>query len=330
MIYEVRQTLPVKYADGSLTSTGDTFQQAGYQTQIVDDFTQHLYESETPGLTYKKLAYNLYQPEAEEGETYPLVVFLHGSASRSNNLEGHDETLSPLYNNQGGITWVKNAPGPAYVFVPQYFDYPDVETNSINWSHPDITTMTMEVVQQFLDDPSMKIDPNRIYISGLSIGGRGSWTFLRNPEYSDYFAGALILCGSGGVTAWDVITDEELAQLKAVRTSGLPVWLYHNDTDPTVPVAGSRNAYKVMLDIPLDAPMPEPTAETEDYRYYESADGKIKYTELKFKPDQVNDNLGIYTPVGHWVWENTFKNKEVIAWLFEQNLQNRAPTAFPG
>lgn len=330
MIYEVRQTLPVKYADGSLTSTGDTFQQAGYQTQIVDDFTQHLYESETPGLTYKKLAYNLYQPEAEEGETYPLIVFLHGSASRSNNLEGHDETLSPLYNNQGGITWVKNAPGPAYVFVPQYFDYPDVETNSINWSHPDITTMTMEVVQQFLDDPSMKIDPNRIYISGLSIGGRGSWTFLRNPEYSDYFAGALILCGSGGVTAWDVITDEELAQLKAVRTSGLPVWLYHNDTDPTVPVAGSRNAYKVMLDIPLDAPMPEPTAETEDYRYYESADGKIKYTELKFKPDQVNDNLGIYTPVGHWVWENTFKNKEVIAWLFEQNLQNRAPTAFPG
>ena len=49
MIYEVRQTLPVKYADGSLTSTGDTFQQAGYQTQIVDDFTQHLYESENTG-----------------------------------------------------------------------------------------------------------------------------------------------------------------------------------------------------------------------------------------------------------------------------------------
>ena len=44
-------------------------------------------------------------------------------------------------------------PGPAYVFVPQYFDYPDVETNSINWSHPDITTMTMEVVQQFWTTP---------------------------------------------------------------------------------------------------------------------------------------------------------------------------------
>ena len=329
MVYEIRQTLPIKYSDGGLTSTGDTFQQAGYQTQIVDDFTQHVYESETPGLTYKKLAYNLYQPEAEEGETYPLIVFLHGSGSRSNNLDGHDETLSPLYNNQGGITWVKNAPEPAYVFVPQYFDYPDVTTNSINWSHPDVTTMTMELVRQFVDDPSMKIDPNRIYISGLSIGGRGSWTFLRNPAYSDYFAGALIMCGSGGVTAWDVITDEELAQLKAVRASGLPVWLHHNDTDPTVPVEGSRNAYKVMLNIPLDDPMPNPTVETEDYRYYESADGKIKYTELKFKPDQVNENLGIYTPVGHWVWENTFKDKAAIAWLFEQNLQNRAPTVFP-
>ena len=190
----------------------------------------------------------------------------------------------------------------------------------------------MEVVQQFLDDPSMKIDPNRIYISGLSIGGRGSWTFLRNPEYSDYFAGALILCGSGGVTAWDVITDEELAQLKAVRTSGLPVWLYHNDTDPTVPVAGSRNAYKVMLDIPLDAPgcrnrlrkrkitviMNRPTA-------------RSNISEPGFKPDQVTDNLGIWaTPGGYWVWEKYAWHKEVIAWLFEQNLQNRAPTAFPG
>lgn len=328
MIYDVRQTLPVKYADGTLTSTGDTFRQADYKTEIVDDFTQHLYESETPGLTYKKLAYNLYEPEAAEGESYPLIVFLHGSASRSNNLDGHDETLSPLYNNQGGVTWVKNAPEPAYVFVPQYFDYPDVTTNSINWSNPDVTKMTMELVDQFLSDPEMKIDPSRIYISGLSIGGRGSWTFLRNPDYSDYFAGALIMCGSGGVEAWDTLTDEEIAQLRAVRASGMPVWLYHDDTDPTVPVAGSRNAYKVMLGIPLDDPMPAPSRETDDYRYYESQDGKIRYTELKFIPDQVNENLGIYTPVGHWVWENTFKQKDVIAWVFDQNLQNRSKTLF--
>ena len=42
MVYEIRQTLPIKYSDGGLTSTGDTFQQAGYQAQIGDDFTQHV------------------------------------------------------------------------------------------------------------------------------------------------------------------------------------------------------------------------------------------------------------------------------------------------
>ena len=69
------------------------------------------------------------------------------------------------------------------------------------------------------------IDPARVYLTGLSMGGYGSWDLAeRMPER---FAALVPICGGG---------DEKQAD----RLVGLPIWAWHGDADGAVPVERSR------------------------------------------------------------------------------------------
>ena len=70
----------------------------------------------------------------------------------------------------------------------------------------------------------LPIDRRRIYITGLSMGGFGTWdAVVRRPNF---FAAAVPICGGGDV--------EQAAKLK-----NLPIWAFHGDADPVVPVEGT-------------------------------------------------------------------------------------------
>jgi len=72
---------------------------------------------------------------------------------------------------------------------------------------------------------SFPVDPARILVTGLSMGGYGAWDIVvRQPSL---FAGALALCGGGDPSQAAVIRD-------------LPLWAFHGDADQAVPVRGSR------------------------------------------------------------------------------------------
>ena len=70
------------------------------------------------------------------------------------------------------------------------------------------------------------VDPKRVYISGLSMGGFGTFEIAyRNPEL---FAAAAPICGGGDVNAYDK------------RVKNIPFWIFHGDADAAVDVKYSR------------------------------------------------------------------------------------------
>lgn len=75
------------------------------------------------------------------------------------------------------------------------------------------------------------IDKNRQYITGLSMGGYGTWDSI--SRYPDRFAAAVPMSGAG---------DPDKASLFA----SLPIWVFHNTNDRIVPVSGSRDMVRAM------------------------------------------------------------------------------------
>jgi len=84
-----------------------------------------------------------------------------------------------------------------------------------------VMALIRSVVEEF------RVDEDRIYITGQSMGGAGTWGML--AFYPDVFAAAVPVCGSGDV-----------ASAPAIVAGGTAVWAFHGDADPRVPVEASR------------------------------------------------------------------------------------------
>ncbi len=78
-------------------------------------------------------------------------------------------------------------------------------------------------------------DPDRVYITGLSMGGYGTWDLISRYG-TDLFAAAMPCCGGG-----------DPAQAEA-KLKDLPIWIFHGGADPTVPVMLSRRMYTALKD----------------------------------------------------------------------------------
>jgi predicted peptidase len=75
------------------------------------------------------------------------------------------------------------------------------------------------------------IDADRVYLTGMSRGGRGTWDIARKRP--DLFAAAVPSCGSGAPSKADALRD-------------LPIWAFHGSQDITVPVEGSRHMVEAL------------------------------------------------------------------------------------
>jgi predicted peptidase len=78
---------------------------------------------------------------------------------------------------------------------------------------------------------SYKVDPKRIYLTGLSMGGFGTWSLA--TKYPDRWAAIVPICGRGDPKQAEKIKD-------------LPCWCFHGDADPVVKVEGSRAMIKAL------------------------------------------------------------------------------------
>jgi len=145
------------------------------------------------------LRYQLYLPNEYDSKTtekWPLVLFLHGSGERGDDIEKVKIHGPPKLVGQG-----KEFP---FVLVS-----PQCPTDA-RWNAEELNKLVDELTK------SLRIDPQRLYVTGLSMGGGGTWSLISaQPEK---FAAAMPLCGRGDLEA-------------AEKIAKTPIWVLVGDED---------------------------------------------------------------------------------------------------
>lgn len=223
---EIPEQKPVPSPEGTATPTYD-----GYTAQIFTDAQGN------------SLHYYLYVPQNyNPAKKYPLVLLLHGGGERSNPSNTAEQNEQVLLNDPYAQVWSAdyNAPGnphiqqhwPCFVVVPQLSAgqyWVNVPVNDASYSQPAQPSVGLLVSKEILDALQKEytgIDANRLYVTGLSLGGFGTWDAIE--RWPGYFAAAAPIAGAGDPS-------------KAALLKNLPIWAFHGSADTTVPVAGSRD-----------------------------------------------------------------------------------------
>jgi predicted peptidase len=134
------------------------------------------------------------------------------------------------------IRFIERFNKPAFVIAPQVADgHQWVDTPWSDDAHvlPKSPSASMSLLLGLIDSVNQKlpIDRRRIYITGISMGGFGTWDLLmRRP---DEFAAAIPICGGGDETSAHLIRD-------------IPVWVFHGGDDQVVKTHRSRNMIEAL------------------------------------------------------------------------------------
>jgi predicted peptidase len=210
-----------------------------------------VYEEQTytySGGKYKEEAfkYRLLKPaKIESGKKYPVVLFLHGAGER-----GDDNQSQLKYLPEWMADAKRRDQHPCFVIAPQC--RAREQWSAANSGMKDSAGMPKEPTDQLkvaigILDHVVKtnaVDEQRIYLTGLSMGGYGSWELaMRQPTR---FAAVVPICGGG---------DESQAE----KIAKLPIWAWHGDADNAVPVVRSQRMIEAL----------------------KKAGGSPKYSELK-------------------------------------------------
>ncbi len=154
-----------------------------------------------------QMNYLLYLPQDYENRpAWPLVLFLHGSGERGDDLELVKVHGPPKLISQGKHF-------PFIVVSPQC-------PAKHRWQAPELAALLDQI------ETDHKVDRDRIYITGLSMGGFGTWALANySPQR---FAAIAPVCG-GGETFW------------ARDLKSLPIWVFHGAKDQAVPLKRSQD-----------------------------------------------------------------------------------------
>ena len=218
--------------------------------------------------------YLVYVPaDYTEARSWPVILFLHGAGERGRDgLRPTIAGLGPAIRNQASRF-------PAIVVFPQI-------PPGQQWAGAQ-SELALAALDCVLGE--LHADPGRVYLTGLSMGGHGAWYLAyRHPER---FAAVAPICGwTDELPALDfhapVVPPEDGPPLVALakRLAGMPLWIFHGEQDPVVPVAGSREPARA-----LGAG---------------SGSGNVHYTE--------------FPTLEHNAWDAAYGLDAFVQWLFAQ------------
>lgn len=172
-----------------------------------DDF---LYGNADDG---SNLPFRYFVPPDYDGATaYPVILFLHGSGERGSDNEAQ------LNNNANGAMRLLDDDNLA--LQPVFMIAPQCPTDG--WWSGGTLASAIHIVDQLA--MTYDIDPDRVYVTGLSMGGMGTWSAVTSQP--DRFAAAVPMSGNGDTNP-------------AGTVAGIPMWFFHAANDGTVGVAGS-------------------------------------------------------------------------------------------
>jgi len=167
------------------------------------------------------LKYRMLYPDSDPLRKYPLVIFLHGSGER-----GSDNEAQLKWGVANFATDQNMILHPAIVIAPQCPEKSSWSNFSRSKASADTRlqptpTKPMELVIGLIHQlmKTMPIDSSRIYITGLSMGGFGTYDAIE--RYPDLFAAAVPVCGGGDPSRVSSIAK-------------IPIWIVHGSEDPAV------------------------------------------------------------------------------------------------
>jgi len=150
-------------------------------------------------------------PDYDKKDAWPLLLFLHGAGERGNDLE-----------------LVKKHGPPKLIEAGQ--DFPMVVVSpqcpSDQWWEPvSLSALLDEITAKH------RIDKDRVYVTGLSMGGFGTWALAAHTP--DRFAAIAPICGGG-------------EPITARRIKHIPAWVFHGAKDQVVPLERSEEMVKAL------------------------------------------------------------------------------------
>ncbi len=159
------------------------------------------------------LGYLLYLPkDYAQKDSWPLLLFLHGAGERGENLDRVKANGPPKL----------IAAGKDFPFVVVS---PQCPSRSRGWQPQELSMLLDEIIEKY------KVDKDRIYVTGLSMGGFGTWALAASTP--ERFAAIVPICGGG---------DPNTAR----RIAHIPVWVFHGAKDKTVPLERSEKMVEAL------------------------------------------------------------------------------------
>jgi predicted peptidase len=161
----------------------------------------------------------------EPGKTYPLVLFLHGAGER-----GTDNTAQLKHGVLPILEGAKKLKQPVFLIAPQCPDgrwWSEVNRDAGRLREAGKPNPLVEAVLALAEETQAKqpVDAKRFYVTGISMGGYGTWDVL--ARIPNKVAAAIPICGGGDPDA-------------VGRFTGVPIWAFHGDADAAVPVSATR------------------------------------------------------------------------------------------
>jgi predicted peptidase len=173
---------------------------------------------------HSSIPYRLFEPGGlQAGQKAPLVLFLHGMGDSGTDNVAQTEWMGGLLNA------TKSGQYASYVLAPQ------IDTKSWFQSFSSTPTEAMKLTIAALKTVinSEHVDTSRVYVTGLSMGGMGTWDILaREPKL---FAAAVPMSGGGDPKTASTIKD-------------IPIWAFHGGEDSIVPVSATRDMIQSLRD----------------------------------------------------------------------------------
>ena len=224
-------------------------------------------------LTGSTEKYYVYVPKAwNAAQRWPVIMYLHGRG------ESGTDRVRPTQHGLGPVVWKSDGTFPAIVVFPQ-------ARWGSRWGMPENNSRVLAILDEVM--ARYQGDPNRVYLTGNSMGGYGAW-FLA-ALYPDRFAAVVPICG--GIrreptrpdAPFAAVPPDERAMEIARRIGKLPVWIFQGAKDWLVPPRSSREMAAALR----------------------SNQGNVLYTE--------------YPDLGHNSWDRAYSDPALFTWLFAQH-----------
>ncbi|HPA59974.1 MAG TPA: PHB depolymerase family esterase [Clostridia bacterium] len=308
---DIRQNANVTLADERVVNASG-FTNTGTINVLVDDFLPITFTNPEDGTT---VSYRLFIPEgydirAESQEPLPLVLFLHGAGESGTN------NISQILGNPSALEFANaraQAKHPCFVLAAQKTNEASHgwAMNSGTKEQPFFEASYILKNLKLAIDGLMEdyaIDGSRMYCTGLSMGGRG--TFAMNIAYPDMFAAMLV------VASCDIYTDE---QLQPLTEKAIWLLLAADETEERITNMGG------VID-QLEKLGAKVIRRVDDQAWNGFARG---YQADLLAREQIAEGAnvllthylkGTVVPSSHWSWMATYNNDAIRDWLFDQQL----------